>query len=186
MKKSFFAVVLLSSSLLAYKEVVREIAQDIGRSNYEGAKAHLTRLHRFNLSQKEHKDILKDLKASAETVRKNQEDNVRIVNSWTDSLTTIGGSLVALYGLRVLLGGSEKERYGRYGRYNAMGEDVSGLSEKLFRIPFVGKALSLAMIPVGAYAAYNGYKCWYQNRCIGAAQKVEEYVEDALEEVKKG
>ncbi len=167
MKKSFFVVVLLSSSLLAHKEVVREIAQDIERSDYLGAKAHLTRLSRINLSQKKHKDILEDLKVNAETIRKDQEDSVRIGNSWADSCTTFGGLTVVLYSLRGLLDARSD--------YDA----ESGLTP-------IGIALLLVMVSTGAYAAYKGYKCWYQNRCIGAAQKVEECVEDALNEVKKG
>ncbi len=167
MKKSLLAIVLLSPSLLAHKEVVREIAQDISRSDYKSAKAHLIRLNRFNLSQEDHKKILKNLKVNAKTVRKNQEDNVKISTSWIDSLSTIGGALVAWYGLT---------HVPCYTWDDDEGETINSLSS----------IRNVLLIPVGAYAAYKGYKCWYQERCIKAAKKIEEYVEDALDVVKEG
>ncbi len=158
MKKSLLAIVLLSSTLLAHKEVVREIAQDISQSDYKSAKAHLIRLNRFNLPQKDHKKILKNLKVHAETVRKDQEDNVKIGTSWVDGLSTIGGALVAWY----------------------------GLAHNLVPRNGIATVRNLLMVPLGVFVAHKGYKCWYQERCIKAAQKVEECVEDALDVVKEG
>ncbi len=185
MNKSFLAIVLLSSSLGAHKEVVREIAHNVERSEMKSAQVHLQRLHRFSLPQNEHKKIIKDLQDTAKQVRETQENNVRVGNSWIDGISTVGGSALVMYGLKTLLGSGRVQRERRsllqeddgYGQRSRQGSGSSFLGRALYGLP---------LLAAGGYAAYKGYKCWYQQRCIGAAKKMQECLEDALLEVKEG
>ncbi len=172
MNNRFLALVLLSTPLVAYKETVREIAQDVARSDHKGAKAHLQRLHRFGLSKHEHKNIIKDLQENAEHIRTDQEDHLSIAHSAIDTSLLLGGTVLGLKGLRALLGFGKKV-------YIIGGFGFSWEKNHNY-------ALGIASLAAGLTAISKGYQCWYQQRCIKAAKKVEEVLEDAYTEVKEG
>ncbi len=167
MKKLLISAVLLMVPSIVGKSsidtvqstnLVDTIVDAIEKGSIAEVTTNVRKLSCSERSLEEKTTALARLYAIAKAVRKNQEDNVRIGNSWIDSFTTLGGPLVV---------------------FNSF---MSVLTERGMKSPLRRWAEILA----GTYATYKGYKCWYQNRCIGAAQKVEEYVEDALEEVKKG
>lgn len=158
-KRSLLALVVMSGSLCAHKEDVREIAEHIANSEPEKVEARLKKLYRYNLSYDDHKDLLKEFLADAQAIRKAHETAPHIGNSWVDAGTTLLGGLLSLEGFKRTIG------------YSYIGID------RLTGIPLLSAGISLG---------YVGYHCWYQKRCLEAAEQVEQHIEDALVELKKG
>lgn len=187
---SIMALVLICSPLLARREIVREIAQDIQQSEYTSAKVHLGKLNRHDLPKGEHKHLLKDFLSFAQAVRKEKQEHIKISNSWIDSLTALTG-LTALWYCGSSFVDSKFPAADKY--LYVDGEDyglgvrpVSQGSRGIIPRLLNKKIMNGAAALLGGYMTYKGITCWYQNRCLAAAKKVEDLLEETLTEVKEG